>query len=55
MVDYGDGSGPQPLELNNKEFTLHHKYQKAGTYHVVISVTDDNGAVGTAAFDITVM
>jgi hypothetical protein len=54
LVDYGDGSGVQPLDLRGQKFKLHHKYREPGTYHVLVSVTDENGAVGTAAFDLTV-
>jgi len=53
-VDYGDGAGPQPLKLKGRHFTLRHNYREAGTYHVVVTVRDGEGGVGTAAFDIAV-
>jgi PKD domain len=53
-VDYGDGEGAQELDLKDRDFKLHHKYRNPGIYHVVVRVIDDNGAVGTATFDITV-
>jgi hypothetical protein len=53
-VDYGDGTGPQRLTLRGHQFRLHHKYQQPGTFHVVVTVTDDDGAVGSDAFDVTV-
>jgi hypothetical protein len=54
MVDYGDGAGPQRLTLHGHQFRLHHKYRHPGTYHVVVSVMDDHGAVGTDDFTVTV-
>jgi autotransporter-associated beta strand protein len=54
-VDYGDGSGPQELQLGpDKKFHLHHKYQAAGTYTVTVQVVDDDGGVGTASFLVIV-
>jgi Ca2+-binding RTX toxin-like protein len=52
-VDYGDGTGPQTLTLHGHDFHLHHKYQQPGTYQVVVTVTDDDGVTGTAAFTVT--
>jgi hypothetical protein len=48
-VDYGDGTGVQPLTLNaDHTFTLSHAYTvAAGTYHPVVSVTNNIGGVGT--------
>jgi hypothetical protein len=54
-VDYGDGSGVQPLPLTAQSFTLNHLYSSAGTYNVVVSVTDDQSAVGTSTATITVI
>jgi hypothetical protein len=40
-VNYGDGSGDQPLTLNpDKTFVLNHTYADEGTYTVTVSVTD---------------
>ena len=48
-VDYGDGSAPEALELSpDKAFDLSHVYVDGGTYRVTVSVTDDDGGVGTA-------
>jgi hypothetical protein len=33
---------------------LHHKYGHPGTYQVVVTVTDDDGATGSDAFTVTV-
>jgi RHS repeat-associated protein len=46
-VDYGDGSGLQPLALApDKTFTLSHVYAEYGTYTVTVAVSD-GVAVGT--------
>jgi PKD repeat protein len=41
-VDYGDGSGVQPLTLSQRTFHLSHTYFRAGTYTVTVSVADDD-------------
>src|SRR3989442_2605415 len=46
-VDYGDGSGAQPLTLTGKEFALSHSYRVAGSYTVQVTVTDDDGGSGS--------
>ena len=44
-VDYGDGSGVQPLTLNgDKTFDLSHTYADDGDYRVTVSVRDDDMA-----------
>ena len=54
-VDYGDGSGLKPLALNpDKTFALQHTYTKKGTYTVSVTVTDDDGAVGSDTLAVTV-
>jgi hypothetical protein len=54
-VDYGDGSGVQALHLRRDgTFVLDHHYSRPGTYHVTVAVTDDEGAVGRASFQVTV-
>lgn len=48
-VDYGDGSGIQPLALNlDKTFSLAHTYQLAGTFTVEVCISDDDGGTGCA-------
>jgi uncharacterized delta-60 repeat protein len=54
-VDYGDGSGAQPLTLNSdKSFNLSHRYTEEGTYTVIVTVTDDDGTAGTGTLSVTV-
>jgi len=53
-VDYGDGSGAQPLALSGKSFSLSHLYAAAGTYTVTVTVTDDGGLSGTQTATVTV-
>jgi PKD repeat protein len=53
-VDYGDGSGEQPLMFNaDKTFSLNHRYTDDGTYTVTVKVTDDRGLVGTDTLTVT--
>jgi autotransporter-associated beta strand protein len=53
IVDYGDGNGPQPLKLlPGGRFHLQHRYAQPGTYLVTVTVTDDDGGVGAAAFTV---
>jgi autotransporter-associated beta strand protein len=54
-VDYGDGSGAQTLTFDRKhQFHLHHRYDRPGTYRVVVTVMDDDGGIGTSVFFVTV-
>lgn len=53
-VDYGDGSGLQPLELDGKTFTLTHVYEDDGTYPVTVTLIDSWEASGVGTFTITV-
>jgi hypothetical protein len=53
-VNYGDGSGVQPLALSGTSFTLSHVYRNEGTNTVTVSVTDNQGAISTAAATVTV-
>ena len=54
-VDYGDGSGSQPLSLTaDKHFTLAHAYVRDGHFTVVISITGDAGLTGSAQLPVRV-
>jgi large repetitive protein len=53
-VDYGDGSGVQPLTLNaDKTFALNHAYADDGVYTVTVRVAD-GGGVGTGTLTVRV-
>ena len=47
-VDYGDGSGIQPLALSGKDFLLSHTYagNGSGPFTVRVTVQDDNNVTG---------
>lgn len=54
-VDYGDGSGIEPLViLPGKMFELNHRYAKEGLFTVVVSVDDGDGGVGQSSFVVVV-
>jgi len=47
-VDYGDGSGPQPVSVTpSRRLHLHHRYAAPGAYIVTVTVRDDDGGSGT--------
>jgi len=43
-VDYGDGTGVQPLTLSATTFTLTHSYTQGHTFTLTVTVTDDDGS-----------
>ncbi len=45
-VDYGDGSGVQPLALTGNTFIFEHTYANVGAFTVVVTVSDDSGGIG---------
>jgi hypothetical protein len=54
-VDYGDGSGPQPLALNpDYTFGLSHLYEENGVYTVVVTIVKDSGASASDSAMVTV-
>ena len=54
-VNYGDGSGTQPLALSGKSFSLSHTYADNGSYTVAVTVTETTpeAATGTASATVT--
>ena len=55
-VDYGDGSDDQQLALGaGKTFVLSHVYADDGRYAVRVKVVDEEGAVSSSRFDVTVV
>jgi parallel beta-helix repeat protein len=70
-VNYGDGTGTQALRINpvlmtaangdqyslvaSATFNLSHVFAKAGTYAVVVNVTNDSGLTGSSTFTETVV
>lgn len=53
-VDYGDGSGAQPLALSGGSFALAHTYADDGSYAIQVAVSDNDGATGTGTLPVTV-
>ncbi len=53
-VDYGDGSGSQPLTLTGTNFTLSHQFTTRGTFTVNVSVTDNQGTTGIGSARVEV-
>ena len=54
-VDYGDGTGGQPLTLNgDKTVSLIHLYADDGSYTVTVTVTDDDSDSGSDPLTVTV-
>ncbi|SPD72924.1 hypothetical protein PITCH_A1590006 [uncultured Desulfobacterium sp.] len=54
-VEYGDGSGVQPLVLNpDRTFALSHQYMDNGIYTVTVSIADDDSGLGTDTALVTV-
>ena len=53
-VNYGDGSGVQPLTLSGNAFGLSHVYSDAGSYTVTVTVTDGSVAVGSDTVQVQV-
>ena len=54
-VDYGDGSGAQPLTLNaDQTFNLNHVYVDNGTYTATVVLTDNFGVTATGSSTVIV-
>jgi DNA/RNA endonuclease G (NUC1) len=54
-VNYGDGSGVQPLTLTGNSFSLSHTYASAGSFSVTVVVTDDDTGSGSNGATVTVL
>jgi hypothetical protein len=55
-VNYGDGTGEQPIDLNSaRRFRLRHRFSKPGNYLVVVTVIDDDGGIGKDSFLVKVI
>jgi len=53
-VNYGDGTGSQPLTLSGKEFWLSHVYAGTGIFTITVTVTDQNNKIGSDTVTVTV-
>jgi hypothetical protein len=55
-VDYGDGSGVQPLVVGPGQTLLfEHRYSKPGKYRVTVTIFDDDGGLSTDSFLVIVL
>lgn len=55
-VDYGDGNGTEPLDIDsaNRTYRLNHTYRDNGSYTLRITVTSTNGTgIADVAVDVT--
>jgi hypothetical protein len=46
-VDYGDGTGPQPVTVNGRTITLSHVYTAEGTFKITLTLKDNFGGADT--------
>jgi Ca2+-binding RTX toxin-like protein len=54
-VDYGDATPTEPLTLNaDGTFSLSHDYEHDGVFRATVTVTDDDGGVGTGVLRVTI-
>lgn len=53
-VNYGDGSGVQPLALSAKTFSLSHPYADNGSYMVTVTITSNDGCSWSDTVVVTV-
>ncbi|MCU0963403.1 MAG: PKD domain-containing protein, partial [Pirellulaceae bacterium] len=53
-VDYGDGTGVQPLAPIGTTFALDHAYADSGEYWITVTVVDRDLAIDSATFQVAV-
>jgi hypothetical protein len=53
-VNYGDGTGVQPLALVDKTFALSHAYNDNGNFTVTVTINDGDSGVGTDTLTVAV-
>jgi len=53
-VDYGDGSGVQPLAITGVTFVLNHTYTDNGVFIVTVTVNDSFEGTGSDSVQVTV-
>jgi hypothetical protein len=54
-VNYGDGSGVQPLALStDKTFAVEHVYASGGTYTATVTVTNSGGLSSSVSLDVVI-
>jgi PKD repeat protein len=54
-VNYGDGSGTQPLALAGNAFSIAHTYGAAGSFTVTVAVSDNDGGSGSSSATVNVL
>ncbi len=55
-IDFGDGSGPQPLALEGNQFSLSHVYAlEPAPYTVTVVIHDNGGASGSEQTAVTIV
>lgn len=54
-VDYGDGSGIQPVTLSGYNFSLNHLYQSVGTFTVTVTASDSSGMSASTNAQVNVI
>jgi hypothetical protein len=54
-VNYGDGTGSQPVALNGNNFALSHRFPGEGTFAVTVTVTNRDGVSGSATLNVSVL
>ena len=55
-VDYGDGSGVQPLAIQPGQGLLfEHRYRRPGSYRITVTLLDDDGGLSADSFLVIVL